>query len=77
MIGTSVPNLSRIETSQQPYTQDFLEAAADALSTDAASLIMRDPTAPDAIWSIWDQATPGQKIQIFEVAKALLKTGTN
>jgi hypothetical protein len=76
MIGTSVPNLSRIETFQQPYTQDFLEAAADALSTDAASLIMRDPLQSDAIWSLWDHATPGQRTQIVEIAKALMKTGT-
>lgn len=76
MIGTSVPNLSRIETGQQPYTQDFLEAAADALRTDAASLIMRNPLEPEALWSIWDSASPGQRVQILEVAKALLKTGT-
>jgi transcriptional regulator with XRE-family HTH domain len=59
MIGTSVPNLSRIETFQQPYTQDFLEAAADALMTDPASLIIRNPLESEAIWSIWDQASPG------------------
>lgn len=76
IIGTSVPNLSRIETFQQPYTQDFLEACADALMTDPASLIMRDPTKQDAMWTIWDQAKPGQRLQIIEIAKALLKTGS-
>ena len=76
MVGTSTGNVSRIETFQQPYTQDILEAFAEALMTDAASLIMRDPTQPDAIWSVWEQATPGQRAQIVEVAKALLKTGT-
>lgn len=76
MVGTSTGNISRVETFQQPYTQDLLEAVADALMTDAASLIMRDPTAPDAIWSVWEQASPGQRAQIVEVAKALLKTGT-
>jgi hypothetical protein len=36
---------------------------------------MRDPTDPDAIWSIWDQAKPGQRRQIVEIAKTLVKTG--
>jgi len=44
--------------------------------TDAASLIMRDPSQAEGIWTIWDQAKPGQREQIIEVAKALLKTGT-
>lgn len=76
MVGTSTGNISRIETGQQPYTQDLLEAIAEALMTDAASLIMRNPLEPEAIWSIWDQASAGQKRQIVEIAKALLKTGT-
>jgi hypothetical protein len=37
---------------------------------------MRNPADPEGIWSIWDQAKPGQKAQIVEVAKTLLKTGT-
>lgn len=73
IVGTSVGNISRIETGQQPYTQDLLEAAAEALMTDAASLIMRDPTQPDAIWTIWETAQPNQRQQIIDVAKALLK----
>ena len=76
MIGTSVPNISRIETGQQPYTQNMLEALAEALMTEPASLIMRDPTQPEAIWSVWDQASAGQRVQIVEIAKALLKTGS-
>lgn len=75
-IPTSVANISRIETGKQDYTQSLLEALAEALSTDAASLIMRDPSRPEAIWSIWDQASPGQKLQIVEVAKALVKTAS-
>src|ERR1700730_8538503 len=67
-LDMSKAQLSRIETGQQPYTQDFLEACAEALMTDPASLIMRDPSDPEAIWSIWDQAKPGEKLQIIEVA---------
>jgi len=76
MVGTSTGNISRIETFAQPYTQDLLEALADALMTDAASLIIRNPLEADAIWTIWDQASPGQRDQIRAIAQALLKTGT-
>lgn len=75
-LDTSKATISRIENFIQPYSQDFLEACAIALQTDAASLIMRDPTDSEGLWSIWDQAKPGQRLQIVEVAKTLMKTGT-
>jgi transcriptional regulator with XRE-family HTH domain len=74
-LNMSAANLSRVETGRQPYTQDLLEALADALRTDPASLLMRNPNDPEAIWTIWDQAKPGQRRQIVEIAKTLLKTG--
>lgn len=76
MIGMTAGNLSHLERGLIPYSQDFLEAAAEALQTDVSSLIMRDPTQSDGLWSIWENASPGQRQQIVEVAKALLKTGT-
>lgn len=69
-------HLSMLERGLRGYTQDMLEALSDALSTDPASLLMRDPTDPDAIWSIWDQAKPGERQQIVDVARALIRTGT-
>lgn len=74
-VDMSVAQLSRIETGIQPYTQDTLEAIADALRTDPASLLWRNPEDDDAIWSLWDQAKPGERQQITKVLKAL-KTGT-
>lgn len=65
-------NLSKIERGLLPYNQELLERLADALMTDPASLLMRDPTAPGAIWSIWEQASTGQKMQIESVAQALV-----
>lgn len=67
-------NLSKVERGLLPYNQDMLERLADALGTDPASLLMRDPTDPDGIWSIWDQAKPGERRQIAEVAKTLVRT---
>ena len=73
-LNTTKANISRIESLKQGYTQDFLEACADALLTDSASLIMRDPTDPEGMWSIWDQAKPAERRQIIEIAKTLIRT---
>lgn len=75
--------LSRVETGVQGYTQDFLEAAAEALQTDIPSLLMRDPSKedpndPNSIWSLWDQAKPGQRRIAVGVFKTILdKTGND
>lgn len=42
-VGTSKQSISRIEKGEQPYTQESLEALADALNTSPADLISRDP----------------------------------
>jgi len=68
-------NLSRVERSLLPYNQEMLERLAEALGTEPASLLMRDPADPEGIWSIWDQAKPGVRRQITEVAAALVRTG--
>ena len=75
-LDTSVASVSRIETGRQPYTQDYLEALASALQTDPASLLMRDPSDPEAIWSIWDNAKQGEKKKILDMARSIVKTGT-
>jgi len=75
-LETSVASISRIENGTQPYTQDVLEALADALNTDPASLLMRNPEDPEAMWSIWDQAKKGERQLIEELARSVLKTGT-
>lgn len=70
-------NLSKVERSLLPYNQEMLERLADALQTEPASLLMRDPAQPEAIWSIWDRASPGVRRQIESVAETLFRTGTN
>lgn len=69
--GTSA-SLSRVENFHQPYTQRLLEALADIFQTDPGSLIMRDPTRSETIWSIWDRASPGEREQISRVAESLI-----
>jgi len=65
-------NLSKVERGLLPYNQELLERIADALMTDAASLLMRDPTDSAAIWSLWDRATLVERRQIEGMANALI-----
>lgn len=69
-------HLSMLERGQRGYTQETLEALANALQTDVASLLMRNPTDEDAIWSIWENAAPAERRTITEVVKAVVRTGT-
>lgn len=70
--------LSRIERGLQPYNQALLERLAELYRCEPVDLLIRDPSEPASIWSIWDQAKPGERRQITSVAEALIKgrTGT-
>lgn len=73
-IEMSNGNLSMIERGETGYTQATLEAIADALQCDPADLLMRNPADPEGIWSLWERAKPGERKQIVEVVKAMLRT---
>lgn len=75
-VGTTHATLSRVERGITPYSQPLLEAIAEALGTDPASLLMRNPDDPEGIWSVWDQAKPGERQMIVDIAKTVIKTGT-
>lgn len=53
-VGMTHQNLGKIERFQVPYNQPLLERLAEVFATEPASIIMRDPSDPDGIWSIWD-----------------------
>jgi transcriptional regulator with XRE-family HTH domain len=76
-IGISRPQLSKIEHGKRKYDQAFLEAAAGVLRVEPADLLVRNPSDPDGIWSVWDQIKPVQRAQAIEVLKALKGTGTD
>jgi transcriptional regulator with XRE-family HTH domain len=76
-LDISEGQLSRIERGETPYSQDILEAVAQALRCEPADLIMRDPTQPDAIWSLIDTLQPIERDQAIAVIKALRRTGTD
>lgn len=75
-VGMSHAQLGRIERGLQPYNQELLEALADLYGTEPASLIMRDPTREDAMWSLWDQAKEGQRQEIEKYAEFVVKSRT-
>lgn len=74
-IGIGKPYVSKIENGKRRYDQPFLEAAAVALNCTVADLLVRDPTDPEGIWSIWDTLKPAERVQAVSVIKALKKTG--
>lgn len=76
-IGISRPQLSKIEKGTRKYDQAFLEIAAEVLRCEPADLIMRDPSEPEGIWSIWDTLAPVQRQQLVDIAKTLKRTGTD
>lgn len=75
--GMSVSNISQLERGLQGYSQEGLEALADALQCEPGHLLTVDPTTDEAIWSIWEQAKPGEKREIIGFAKGIVRTGTD
>lgn len=77
-VGCDRSYVTKIETGKKRYDQPFLEKAAEALRCEPADLIMRDPTSPDPIWSIWDNIPKESRPQAAAVLQAFVakKTGT-
>jgi transcriptional regulator with XRE-family HTH domain len=71
-IGISRVQVNRIATGKRQYTQRFLELAAEYLETTPSSLLMRDPTKEEALWTIWDQIAPEQKEQALKVIEVFV-----
>lgn len=72
-LNMSHGQLSRIERAVQPYNQELLEALADLYMCDVVDLLIRDPSNKNAMWTLWEHASPAQREQIVAVADALLK----
>jgi transcriptional regulator with XRE-family HTH domain len=76
-VEISEGQISRIERGETPYSQDILEAVAAALRCEPADLIMRDPSTPDAIWSLIDSLKPADRVRALEILKVVQRTGTD
>jgi transcriptional regulator with XRE-family HTH domain len=75
-VGLSHAQLGRIERGLQPYNQELLEALAELYGTAPASLIMRDPTNDEGIWSLWDQAKEAERIDTAKYLEFRVKSRT-
>ena len=71
-VGMTPSYLSMLERGKRGYTQETLEAVALTLGTKPGLLLMFDPDHPDqAWWTIWNEASPGERSQLIAVARAL------
>lgn len=75
-LGIHKGDISNLEKGKRRYNQDILEALADALECEPADLIMRDPTEPESIWSLWDHASEGERNDIRRLAEVVLRKKT-
>jgi transcriptional regulator with XRE-family HTH domain len=70
-VDRSTGSLSMLERGERGYSQEGLEALAEALQTDPASLLMHDPTGTDDVWAAWIAAPEADQRQAVEAAEAL------
>lgn len=70
-IQTTAATLSRTETGLQEYTQQLLEALAEALQCDPADLLMRPPGSEDDIRLVWSELTPENQRKAMDIIKVL------
>jgi transcriptional regulator with XRE-family HTH domain len=75
-VGMTQGMISHLENNRVDYTATHLEMLADALRCEPVDLLIRNPTDPEAPWSIWDTLQPVQKRQAVEIMKTLKRTGT-
>jgi transcriptional regulator with XRE-family HTH domain len=73
LLHMSHSQLSRIERGQQPYNQELLEKLADLYMCDVVDLLIRDPSDPEGMWTIWQNAKPGERRQIRDLAEVVIR----
>ncbi len=70
-VETTKSVISTLENGGQRWNQDLVEALAEALSCDPVDLLIRDPSAPEPIWSIWDRVPAVNRDQALRVLEAM------
>ena len=75
---TTATMISMLETGDRGLSAKWLRRLGDALNISPGHLLDHDPTnLPTDILEIWMNADPSQRRQLAEVAKALVRTGTD
>lgn len=70
-VGITQGMISHLENDKSDYSGQLLAELAYALQCEPGDLVMRDPTDPEAPWSIWDTLKPATKKQAVEILHAL------
>lgn len=77
-VGTNANMIQYLETGERGLSAKWLRKLAPALETTAGMILDHDPHELDSdILEIWGNASTREKRQISEVARALVKTGTD
>lgn len=72
-VETTPATISRLENGKQPYSQELLEALADALRCKAADLIARPPhKSQDDLLTIIETLDDDTKAQATRILRALI-----
>lgn len=72
-VETTTATISRLENGKQPYSQELLEALADALRCKVADLIARPPhKSQDELLTIIETLDDDTKAQATRILRALL-----
>jgi transcriptional regulator with XRE-family HTH domain len=77
-VGTNANMIQYLETGERGLSAKWLRRLAPALETTPGLLLEHDPEELDAdVLDIWVHGNARQKLQLSEIAKALLRTGTS
>ena len=77
-VGTNPNMIQYLETGERGLSAKWLRRLAPALGTTPGMLLDHDPSELDSdILEIWGNASAREKKQISEVARALLRSGTD
>jgi transcriptional regulator with XRE-family HTH domain len=76
-LGITQGQLSKIENFKKPWDEDLLYLAAVELRCAPVDILTRDPSAPESIWSLWDQVPETRRDAAIDMLKGLAKTGTD
>jgi transcriptional regulator with XRE-family HTH domain len=76
-LGTSKGHISNLEAGKARWNEDHLAAWADALDCDPVDLLIRNPTDPEGIWSIWDRVKPVDRDTARRILEQLAEPPAN
>lgn len=77
-VGTSANQIQYLETGERALSAKWLRRLAPVLDTTPGMILDHDPSELDNdILDIWAYASTRQKKQISDIAKTLIRTGTD